>query len=52
VAKVINCACGFTFRAETDDELWDKAQAHLAGAHPEMVGKVSREAILGQAEIV
>ena len=52
MAKLINCACGYTFRGETDDELWAKAQDHLASAHPEMVGKVSRGDILGQAEIV
>lgn len=52
MAKLINCACGYSFRGETDDELWDKAQAHMATAHPEMAGKVSRADILGQAEIV
>ena len=52
MAKLINCACGFSFRADTDDELWDTAQTHLSTAHPEMVGKVSRADIIGQAEIV
>ena len=33
-----------------DDELWEKAQAHLAADHPDLVGKVSREDILAQAE--
>lgn len=52
MAKVVNCACGYTFRGENDDELWEKAQAHLTSAHPEMVGRVSRADIVGQAEIV
>ncbi len=52
MAKMINCVCGYTFQADTDDELWAKAQAHLTSAHPDMVGKVSRADILGQAEIV
>ena len=52
VAKLMTCACGYNFRADSDDELWEKAQAHLAAAHPEMVGKVSRADVLSQAEIV
>ena len=52
MAKVINCACGYSFRADTDEELWEKAQHHLSSAHPEMVGKVSRADIISQAEIV
>lgn len=52
VAKLINCVCGYSFRADSDDELWEKAQAHLRSAHPEMVGQVSRDDILAQAEIV
>jgi hypothetical protein len=31
-------------------ELWEEAQAHLAADHPDLVGKVSREDILAQAE--
>jgi predicted small metal-binding protein len=50
--KTINCVCGYRFFADTDDELWEKAQAHLRDAHPELVGKVSRDDILAQAEIV
>ena len=52
MAKAITCVCGYRFQGATDDELWDKAQAHLSSAHPEMVGKVSRADILSQAEIV
>ena len=52
MAKRINCACGFTFEADTDDELWTKAQAHLEMDHPDLVGKVTRAEILGQAELI
>jgi predicted small metal-binding protein len=52
MAKAITCVCGYRFQAETDEELWDKAQSHLASAHPEIVGKVSRADILSQAEII
>ena len=50
IAKRINCVCGKVVEGKDDDELWEKAQAHLAADHPDLVGKVSREDILAQAE--
>lgn len=52
MAKQITCTCGYVFRGETDAELWAKAEEHLATAHPEMVGKVTPEDILAQAELL
>jgi hypothetical protein len=48
--KRINCVCGKIVEGKDDDELWEKAQAHLAADHLALVGKVSREDILAQAE--
>jgi predicted small metal-binding protein len=48
--KRINCVCGYVIEAEDDDELWEKVEEHLGVDHPELVGKVSREDILAQAE--
>jgi hypothetical protein len=48
--KRINCVCGRVVEGVDDDELWENAQAHLAVDHPDLVGKVSREDILAQAE--
>jgi predicted small metal-binding protein len=48
--KRINCVCGYVIEAEDDDELFDKVQDHLRVDHPELVGKVSRDDILAQAE--
>ena len=48
--KQINCVCGQVVKGEDDDELWERAQAHLNADHPDLVGKVSREDILAQAE--
>jgi len=48
----VTCLCGYVFRAVTADEMWELAQAHISSAHPEMVGKVEREDILAQAEMV
>jgi len=52
MALQICCTCGYTFRAEDEDALWEKAQAHISEAHPEMVGAVGRDDILAQAELV
>jgi predicted small metal-binding protein len=50
MAKVVNCECGTTVRGETDDELVSDVEAHVQSYHPEMVGKMSREDVLGMAE--
>jgi predicted small metal-binding protein len=50
MAKVINCDCGFVARGETDEQLLAVADAHIRDAHPDMVGKVSKEDLLAQAE--
>ena len=51
MAKIINCECGYVVRGETDDELLEKAEAHIRDAHPDMIGKVSRDDLLGMAEV-
>jgi hypothetical protein len=50
VAKHINCECGEVVRGADDEELVAAAQAHVEASHPELVGKLSREDILGMAE--
>jgi predicted small metal-binding protein len=50
MAKVINCECGEVVRAETDDELVENVERHVSEAHPDLVGKMSREDILAMAE--
>jgi predicted small metal-binding protein len=47
--KRIGCVCGYVIKGE-DDELWNQAQEHLRTDHPDLIGKVSREDILAQAE--
>ncbi len=49
MAKVVNCPCGETVRGETDDELVANVEAHVRSDHPEMVGKMTREDVLGMA---
>ena len=50
MGRVINCECGEVVRAETDNELVQKVERHVGQAHPELVGKLSREDVLGMAE--
>jgi predicted small metal-binding protein len=48
--KQIDCVCGHVVKGDDDDELWEQAQDHIRTDHPDLVGKVSREDILAQAE--
>ncbi len=47
---VVHCPCGEDVEAETDDALIAYVEAHIAADHPDMIGKYSREEILGMAE--
>jgi predicted small metal-binding protein len=48
--KRITCVCGLMIEAKDDDEFREKVQEHLRIDHPELVGKVTPEDILAQAE--
>jgi predicted small metal-binding protein len=50
VSKIINCECGEVIQAEEDDELVGKVEQHVAEAHPELAGKMSREDVLAISE--
>jgi hypothetical protein len=50
MALRIICMCGHVIQGSNDDELWTNAQAHMGVLHPELVGNVTREDILAQAE--
>jgi hypothetical protein len=47
--KVVHCPCGTDVQGDTDDQLVENVQAHIASDHPEMVGQQSREQILEMA---
>lgn len=49
MGKRIDCECGEVVKAETDDELVEKVGAHVASDHPDLVGKLTREDVLGMA---
>jgi predicted small metal-binding protein len=50
MALRIICMCGYVIQGDDDDELWGSAQRHMGVLHSELVGNVSREDILAQAE--
>jgi predicted small metal-binding protein len=50
MGKVVNCECGETVRAASEDEVVSLVQAHVERSHPELVGKLSRDDILGMTE--
>jgi predicted small metal-binding protein len=50
VAKLINCECGYVVRGADEDELVENAEQHIGEAHPDLVGKMSRDDLLGMAE--
>ena len=50
ILKRITCVCGKVIEGRDDEELWTKAEAHVAADHPDLVGKVSRADILARAE--
>jgi hypothetical protein len=47
--KVFHCPCGVNVEGETDDQLVEGVEAHVAAVHPEMAGKYSREDIVSMA---
>jgi hypothetical protein len=50
MALRIICMCGYVIQGE--DELWRNTQGHMDVLHPELVGSVTREDILAQAELL
>jgi predicted small metal-binding protein len=48
-AKVFTCERDeFVMRAASDDELVAQVERHIAEAHPDLLGKLSREDILAE----
>lgn len=49
MAKTFECdRDGVVMRGEDDDELVANVERHVAEAHPDLVGKLSREDILAE----
>jgi predicted small metal-binding protein len=52
VVKVINCMCGQSVQGDSDDEVLDKAEAHVAESHADMVGEFTRDRLRTMIEQV
>jgi predicted small metal-binding protein len=52
MARQIKCECGYTARAETDDELIELLEGHIRRDHPELVGTETREEMASMIEVV
>ena len=50
MAQKVDCPCGETVRGESDDELVSNVEQHVQDDHPDLVGTMSREQILGMAQ--
>ena len=50
MAKIINCECGHVVRGEDEEDLIVNAEEHMRKAHPDLVGRVSREDLLEMAD--
>ena len=52
MAKQITCECGRVIRGDTDDDVLQAVRDHMRQDHPELVGKVSTDDLLGWIEEV
>jgi hypothetical protein len=44
--------CGYAIVGDDDDELWSNTREHMGLLHPELVGSVTRDDLLAQAEML
>jgi predicted small metal-binding protein len=47
MGKIINCECGYVARGGSDDVVVALIEDHMRTDHPDLVGKVSRDDLLG-----
>jgi hypothetical protein len=50
--RVANCECGAQLAGETDEELFDAVQLHLAHHHPDLLGALEPDVVFQMAESV
>ena len=49
MSLVVHCPCGTDVSGESEDELVSAVEAHIQSDHPDKVGTMSREEIIGAA---
>lgn len=50
MAKLITCECGFVARGGTDEEVIGIIRDHLRSDHPQLLGSVADDDLLGWIE--
>ncbi len=50
--RIAFCECGAQFAGETEEELFETAQRHLARHHPQLLGALELETVHQMAEAV
>ncbi len=50
--RVAYCECGAQFAGNSEEELFDAAQSHLAHHHPQLLGTLGLEVLQQMAEDV
>ncbi len=48
--RIAYCECGARLAGQSEDELFEAAQAHLAHHHPELLGAVGLDVVQQMAE--
>jgi hypothetical protein len=49
-SRIAYCECGAQLQGDSEQELFDAAQAHLAHHHPELLGAVGLDVVAQMAE--
>ena len=49
-SRIAYCECGAQLQGDSEQELFDAAQAHLAHHHPELLGAVGFDVVAQMAE--
>ena len=49
MAQVVDCPCGTRLVGQDDNDIVAQVEAHVQAEHPDMVGTMDREKILGMA---
>jgi hypothetical protein len=50
--RVAHCECGATLSGDSEQELYDAAQLHIAQHHPQLLGALGLEVVHQMAEAV
>jgi len=50
--RIAHCECGARLAGDSEQELFDAAQRHLAHHHPQLLGALGRDVVIQMAEDV